>query len=266
MWAYARSIDDAGRGMVTTKQLLNASGMSRQRFWELKELFWDKDQRGRLWIHGYTRVFDTLELDYVIRYKCEFVDDDLKTVKSFRCALYEAFLAAHGIAPIARATIQELTGLSERTQRRYEQQAQVRKNVNYARLATDKVTNKDLMYRYGRGVFAITTKNGSRELVRQLGNGYQPLRTAYRWGGAKTINANLKLHGRGTPEHYDRKYFDSPKAFSRAVNRGRNGQNVLCRQDRQPNSNGTWWEEFVPNPDVRRRAKPKEPKQHKLKP
>jgi hypothetical protein len=82
-------------------------------------------------------------------------------------------------APISRAALAELSGVSQRTQQRYEAHAGVRSQANFVLGAPlTEAGEEEMAWQYGRGAFAfhdVTGQHGrpgARYQARQLPNSY----------------------------------------------------------------------------------------------
>lgn len=214
VWLVLRQIDTAGRGWLTVDdvrdKLTNKASIYRvcgQR--RLRDILrdgegqlWERDQRGRLWIYGAVKVCQNFNVE---RLSGNNVDVDLVlitgNIKSYRAAMYGAFLEGKRTAPISRAVIEAETGYSERSQREFDQIIGVTKTRNFS---VDTVQNADTkeahVWLYGRGHFEFVDykgkqgEKGQTHNARRLPNSYA---TSFQHGTAgrkKKINQQLRLN------------------------------------------------------------------------
>ena len=215
VWLLCRHLDRAGRGWLpveTVPQELAGSPSNlrlggRRRLRQLLEqgrgVFWEQDDRGRLWLYGAARVAANLGVE---RLSGQPIQLPLSAVTgslgAFRAHCYAAFHSgrdrrppdppasggpgqggpppgAAPSAPISRAALTRLTGVPARTQRAYDQRAGVQVRRNAALLGTYHLDSyQEAAVRFGRGLFRLCDRRGRHGrpgqtyTARQLPNSY----------------------------------------------------------------------------------------------
>jgi hypothetical protein len=169
-------------------------------------IFWQR-QNGRIWLHGTAKVAAALSVARLSQRPVALpVEMLLQGVGIFRAHLYASFHSARchrghsstPAKPIARATLQELSRVSPRSQRAYEKRAGVRRQANFAvatALAQDE--EKERAWQHGRAFFSFTDpkgkqgRPGKRYLAWQLPNDYIGPHAPAAQGRQKRINQYL---------------------------------------------------------------------------
>lgn len=142
IWLLARTLDQAGRGRVDRDALAELSlraGLSRKRWtrWlqdAVRSGFVSAGQRGFVRLASLERVCLQLGVEGLPGLPVE-TPATLDKIGRWRAQLWAAWHAGRSRqpdVPIARATMQRVTGLPARTQRVYEQRARVRRRPNLA--------------------------------------------------------------------------------------------------------------------------------------
>jgi hypothetical protein len=175
--------------------------------WHQGEGFFWQRQNGRIWLHGTAKVAAALGVAHLSQRPVALpVEMLLQGVGIFRAHLYASFHSARchqghsstPVKPIARATLQELSRVSPRSQRAYEERANVRRQANFA-LATALAQDdeKERAWQHGRAFFSFTDpkgkqgRPGNRYLAWQLPNDYIGPHAPAPQGRQKRINQYL---------------------------------------------------------------------------
>ena len=156
-------------------------------------------------------------------------------MERFNATLYAAFHASRDSAPISRATITELTGISDRRQREFDQIANVERERNFSidERQTDENT-ADHVWAHNRASFRFTDHKGKQGEkgqtynARRLPNSYKsPLQRGTN-GRKKKINSklagNLVTHrAQGQPEStVERVFFTDARTAAKTAKRAEN--------------------------------------------
>ncbi len=134
-------------------------------------IFWNRDDVGRLWLQGAAKIAATLNCDRITGYPVHLpITRLLGGIKEVRASLYATFHTGRekdptkkGIVhrPISQATVREVTGIPEATQRRYNKVAKVRAYKHYATgRKFDRERFKDSLYERWGNAFKFTDYNG----------------------------------------------------------------------------------------------------------
>ena len=215
VWLLCRHLDRPGRGWLpveTVHQELAGSPSNlrlggRRRLRQLLEqgrgVFWEQDDRGRLWLYGAARVAANLGVE---RLSGQPIQLPLSAVTgslgAFRAHCYAAFHSgrdrrppdppasggpgkggpppgAAPSAPISRAALTRLTGVPARTQRADDPRAGVQIRRNAALLGIYRPDSyQEAAVRFGRGLFRLCDRRGRHGrpgqtyTARQLPNSY----------------------------------------------------------------------------------------------
>ncbi|WP_374686618.1 hypothetical protein [Promineifilum sp.] len=232
VWLLLRHLDEAGRGWLDVAEAraaltdkaspLRLCGWRRLRglLAEGQGVFWTRDDRGRLWLHGPARVAAALGVGQ-LRHRPVGVPIAalLGGIGDARAQLYAAFhsgrarsasladgaraggrAAASSGAPIARATLAELSGACPRSQVAYERRAGVAARGNVAiveRVAAG--TEQERAWQRGRALFRLTDYRGQQGrpgavyLAWRLPNGYGAARDHQQRPRGRQKRINRKL-------------------------------------------------------------------------
>jgi hypothetical protein len=213
IWLLLRHLDDAGQGWVTIKQAhewLTANSSPyrvcgdrqlRKLLAQGEELFW-KRSNGRIWLHALAKTAAALKIDRLNGRPVGLpVSGLLGSIGVVRAHLYAAFHSSrnHQTAkPIARATLQQLTRVSRRSQHNYEQRAGVRRQRNLAVGEPNTDQNREQRgQQQGQALFTFhDTKGkqgspGKQYLAWQLPNSYIGPHQPAAIGQQKRINREL---------------------------------------------------------------------------
>lgn len=199
IWLLLRHLDERGRGWISLQQarqaLTNKNSSQRVCGWrQLRNLlrqgqgvFWERD-KDRIWLRSTPRVAAALG---VARLTCRPVELPVGVLcggmGEMRAHFYASFHsgrrtsegASQTAAPVARVTLEEITGVPPRTQREYEKCAGVDVEANY--LVGEPATQTALQeraWKHGRSVFTLTDRRGihgkkdEKYVARQLPNSY----------------------------------------------------------------------------------------------
>ncbi|MFO7683471.1 MAG: hypothetical protein R6X34_25845 [Chloroflexota bacterium] len=152
-------------------------------FWQ-----WTAGENGRIWLYRPERVAAALGVARLSERRVVLpLADLLASLSVVKAHFYASFHSARAgensgglsAAPISRTALAALSGVSRRTQQRYEARAGVRSQANFALGAPlTGAGEEEMAWRYGRGAFAfhdVTGRHGrpgARYQARQLPNSY----------------------------------------------------------------------------------------------
>jgi hypothetical protein len=242
IWLLARHLDQQGCGWVSITtlrtQFTKAGASHRVCGWRQmrnllrrgNDIFWQRDAE-RIWLYSQARVADKLNVDrFSGGHTGLNVADLCGTVGKVRSKLYTIFHAGRADQPIARATIYDLTGCSENTQRAYEQRSAIEIRPNYAIVApvytqTDK---HETAWQHGSATFLFTDHTGrhgrakQQYIARQLPNSYHVAPDKPQKRKNRRLNRalqDLSLTGTmgNSKDHDSRRYFRDAQAITRGV-------------------------------------------------
>ncbi len=197
IWLLCRHLDTAGRGWLPVETLRRALTdrqaplylcgwrRLRQLLQQGRGVFWERDNRDRLWLYGVAHVAAHLGIERLAGRPLHLPLFAITgSLTAFRAHCYAACHSgrrrqAGGCAPISRATLTRLTGRPARTQRAYDARIGVRRQANHALLAIHQAdAYQSAAFRYGRSLFLFHDRRGRHGrpgqtyLARQLPNGY----------------------------------------------------------------------------------------------
>ncbi len=209
IYLLCRHIDQAGRGWLVIDDLrdqltrkdspLRVCGWRRLRqiLQAGKGTFWERDDHGRLWLNGLTRVAAQLAVQRFSGDAVELpLDILLSSIGTVRGAFYATFHSGRDSTPIARATLRDITGVAERTQRNYDIQHDVAISANFTLIQGEE--NHDLYFEKGRAAFRFTDKLGKHGTAGQcytavrLPNSYKISRYTRLSDKRKRLNKRLR--------------------------------------------------------------------------
>lgn len=173
LWLLARACDTQGRGWLAfadlkkgltegiwricgERQLRNLLRAGHKKFWE-----WQGD---KVWLRGLAKVGISLGLE---RFKGRSVaitaEKLVGTMGKVRAQLYAVWHGGRKSTPIARATLQEVTGVSPSSQRNYEKSADIQAHTNFALgdYASPENWEKAALGAHGRHIFTLTDHAGN---------------------------------------------------------------------------------------------------------
>ncbi|MCB0032773.1 MAG: hypothetical protein KDE51_02040, partial [Anaerolineales bacterium] len=173
-------------------------------------VFWERDDYGRLWLYGAAKIAVTLACGRLTGYPVHVpVKQFLGGIKRVRAHLYATFHTGrekdptkHGPAhrPISQATLRELTGVPEATQRRYNKVAKVRRYKHYATgRKFDPEQHKEALYERWGNAFKFTDYKGKQGavgasyLAHRLPNSYTTKTLQASKGRQEKINKHIDL-------------------------------------------------------------------------
>ncbi len=216
IWLLARTLDQAGRGRVDREalaELAERAGLSRKRWtrWlqdAVRSAFVSVGRRGFVRLASLERVCLQLRVEGLPGLPVE-TPATLDKIGRWRAQLWAAWHAGRSRqpdVPIARATMQRITGLPARTQRVYEQRARVRRRQNLAIDTAHPLTPEaaEAWVRAARefrgrpGAFAIYRKLRSNQTVvayraYHLPNTYQSPLTPTKRGRRRSIHRTCRF-------------------------------------------------------------------------
>lgn len=210
VWLLLRHIDEAGSGWVeqsaVRQQLTEAESELRVCGWrQLRNvlgqgdgLFWRRDN-GRLWLRNPAKVAAALGVDR-LNGRCVTLPLDTLTqpIGTVRAHFYASFHSARPQAPIARATLTQLSGQRRQTQRLYEAKTGIQSRVNIAlgqRL--NAVAQEETGWQQGNAAFVLRDTKGKHGpkntdyLAWRLPNSYQGPHETARKRRQKRLNRQL---------------------------------------------------------------------------
>lgn len=209
VYLLCRHIDQDGRGWLAIDELrekltgkespLRVCGWRRLRqiLQAGKGQFWERDDQGRLWLYGLTRVAALLDVQRFDGDAVELpIDALLASIGTVRATFYATFHSGRDSMPIARATLRGITGVAERTQRNYDAAQSIEIKSNYTLLqGGDK---HEIYFEKGRAAFEFTDVLGKQGAAGQqytavrLPNSYQNSRFTRLSGKKKRLNKRLR--------------------------------------------------------------------------
>ena len=220
-----RALDTDGRGWLEIdhiRRLLTQKDSSwricgwrrlRQLLREGEEVFWSRDDRDRLWLHGAHKIAHTLDCKRLVGFPILLpVSSLLGGIQAVRAAFYAAFHGGRHSSPISRQTLRVVSGVAERTQRVYDRLAQVQRQRNLAvgeRYSQDAIQER--AWAKGRAVFYFVDTKGlqgraGRDYIAwNLPNSYQAAYQRRSRGSRKRLNRKLAdLVNKGIPGNDDK--------------------------------------------------------------
>lgn len=171
-------------------------------------IYWKRDGFGRLWLTGITKVAERLEVERLQGVRVVIPLADLTgKLTQMRTALQAAFhVSRKSDNPISRATLRDLTGISERSQREQENEHRelIDSQANYSLdgVATS-ISAENHAFRYKQNSFHFTDKreiqgkSGNIHLAHQLPNSYTAHYPAASRGRKRKINRQLNRVNQG---------------------------------------------------------------------
>jgi hypothetical protein len=260
VWLLLRAMDNQGSGWVEETQA-RANLTIRESSWRIcgrrqwrnllqqgEGIFWQQ-KNGRLWLASVARVAMALGVSRLIRQPVAIPVVTLtQTLGIVRAHLYASFHSSRmgqeqsGGRPIARATLSELSQVTAKTQRAYEQKANVYAEPNFAVGAPYSPERaEEAAWQKGTASFRLVDvagkqgRPGAAYIAWQLPNSYSGPHVPLGRGRQKRMNrqlADLLLkgmtgNGREAVDAYDcrtKRYFRNGRlaaqAFSRSAQQG----------------------------------------------
>lgn len=268
IWLILRALDGKGRGWFdltdVTDQLAGKTSAfricGRRQLRKLvnrgEGLFWNK-RNGRLWLRSPAKVAAALSLPRLTGRPVALpVRVLLQSIGSIRAHFYASFhsgrLPSSDKArpkPVSRATLVKLSGISRRTQRRYENQLGIRCQHNYViagRYSTEH--HREQTWQRGRAVFIFKDlygklgQPGIRYTAWQLPNSYTGPHECLSKGHQKRLNREIAdLFMKGITGNDD---FSEPITCSTSTNDRRcffeNGTSAGVSYNRTPHQDAYW--------------------------
>ncbi len=225
VWLLLRAYDQAGRGCLYIRQireLLTSKSspwrtVGRRRLRQILKdgegIFWHRYTADRIWLRSPARIALALNSGRLTGSPIELpIVELLGGLSHTRAAFLAAWHAGRGSdKPISQATIRELTGIPESTQRRYNRTAGVRAERQIAVSAVkcdiddghqvikgehnDQAAIEHLAYGHGRKTFAFYDHEGKRG-KRGLVYVAWPLPNIYQSSYQRAAKGRLKKHNR----------------------------------------------------------------------
>lgn len=211
VWLLLRAIDKEGRGWLKIedirRELTNKDSpwricgwrRLRQLLHQGQDIFWQRDNQDRLWLRGAHRIAFALNSSRLHGFPAELpIRALLSGIQATRAAFYACFHAGRDQKPISRQTLNQITGIAERTQRSYDRVARVERRSNIVigeRYAREKAQER--AWEKGRGVFKFVDTRGhqgpeNREYIAwHLPNSYQANYPRRSRGMRKRLNRKL---------------------------------------------------------------------------
>ena len=203
----------------------------RQILGQGKGVFWDRDEKGRLWIFGAARVAANLGVERLQNRPIQLPVTALAgTMGQVRALFYAAFHAGRPEGqPISRATIAHVTGVPARTQFQYEETTGIVRRRNFTvTVGWGGDSAENAAYAHGNAVFQFIDhrgrhgKCGKRYVARQLPNSYTTTLQTCTRGRQRKVNARLAdLVTRGAGERpqkvFAKLFYRSGNAVARVL-------------------------------------------------
>ena len=252
VWLLARHLNENGQGWISVADLRTAlTGKNsplrvcgwrrlRQILQQGKGTFWERDDLGRLWLFGLTRVAALLDVQHFAGDAVRLpIADLLGGIGSVHSSIYSAFHCGRDSTPISRATLCDITGVPERTQRLYDTAHNTERVANFSLCDENQ---SETVWQHGRAVFSFIDRlgkqggAGSRYTAIRLPNSYISTRYERIPTKRKRLNRKLKqdLAKYGTRGNkastVQRLFFVNAKQAGRVFGRE---QDVYLRQQQQ---------------------------------
>lgn len=261
LWLLLRHLDTAGRGWLTLTDVRRQMTEKRSP-WRVcgprqlrnvlragDGLFWQR-HADRLWLRSTVKVAAQLGVARLQGRPVALKPDVLVgSIGTVRAHLYAAFHSGRSERPIARQTLQALSGACHNTQRHYEQRVGVGIRPNYAlgsRLAA--VDGHDNAWHHGRAAFTWHDAHGrhgaphARYAARQLPNSFDRIHDCQSRASRRRLNRALRaLSHLGTTGNglraASRRYWPDGQAAARATAAAGTEATDMLWQDQ---STGVW--------------------------
>ncbi len=266
VWLLARYLDPSGQGWITVanlrKALTNRGSALRICGWRRlrqilqqgNEILWEQDRFGRIWLYSNRTIAIKLELERLTGKTVYLpIKDLIGTIATTKAVFYASFHAGRSSAPISRATLNSITGVSERSQRTYDELAgvKVQTNICIGELFKERDA-KDAAYEDGSAHFIFKDHQGKfgpkgqKYHARQLPNSYTSTYHAVRSSQQKKINQALKAdlvtqealgYGHQSGNLFQRSFFLNAKKASRA----KRSDETIFLFDKQEGGASIWY-------------------------
>jgi len=254
LWLIARAVDVHGSGQVAEAELEAAiardelKGLSKPSVCKLLQagdgLWWtryQKDGAGWLSLHGLARVCAALEVPR-LRYSPVTIDAP-RTLQQFRASVcYSSFARPEPSNPISRATLEQLSGVTPRTQR------------NYARVLGDTLDRKENAVETGRrwdrgdpipeNHFPDYV-NGQLCLLRRLPSSFRLNLAPSPRGVIRKVNSTLRNSAHTVrAEKRERLFYQDARAVARRLMRMAESEVCFLANGRQGRGGSALWSGF----------------------
>lgn len=203
LWLLLRWLDEDGRGWLARADIeaafcdkgattyLCTRRYLRQLLAAGTGLFWQQDTAGRVWLRGQTRVAADLG---VTRLHGRTVQLPLtilfQSIGLVRAHFYASFHSSRGAtaAPISRATLRDLSGVSPRAQQEYDRRARVRIQgcMAVGAVLTAVSDPQEHIWQHGRAAFTLVDTQGRQG---KPGETYQARQLPNRYSGPHPIGS-----------------------------------------------------------------------------
>ncbi len=209
IWLLARLLDKSGSGCITVETLRKAVTQKESAYYvcgwrRLRQIighgkthFWTRDKAGRLYLRSAAHVAANLGVTQLSGDAVALPADRLLgSIGKLRAAFYTTFHSGRNAAPISRATLSDITGVPERTQRNYDRAQQTERIENVTLLSHR--GDAETQWQYGRAAFDFVDRQGHHGMVGQqytavrLPNSYEPTRYTRIERKRKRLNKQLK--------------------------------------------------------------------------
>ena len=248
IWLLLRHLDELGQGWgdVTEARAIFSDKQSPLRIcgWrQLRKLlaagegiFWQR-MGERLWLRSVSKVAAGLGIGRLegkpVALPISILTEAMGTV---RAHFYASFHSGRdGKRPIARQTLQQLSGICAHTQRDYEKRAQVQKQRNFViGPKAGSAQAENVAWQQGSACFTVTDhqgqfgKPGVSYLAWQLPNSYCGPHAQQSRGGQKRLNrelVDLRIQGTAGNGRFmeAKRYYGDGQLAAKAFNRGKTG-------------------------------------------
>ena len=187
IWLLAKMLDSRGCGWIDIQQLkvhlTNKSSPLRVCSWRRlrqiiqqgQHILWERDEIGRIWLYGPKKVANKLNV-HKLAGKAVFlpINTLTKGITHVKATFYAAFHAGRPSAPISRATLSSLVGVSERSQRTYDHLGGVQRQTNFCiDKASKQQSQHAAAYTAGNAHFIFEDRKGTFGRKGQKFNAYQ---------------------------------------------------------------------------------------------
>lgn len=262
IWYILREVDTRGAGWVSEEQC-RALLTERDSTWRVcgwrqlrnllrrgEGIFWQR-RNGRIWLASVAKTAAALQVERLAQRPTAVPVSTLTAKLSVvRAHFYASFHSSHQNAdtdrpkPIARATLNDLTTLTPKTQRAYEQTARVKTQANFAiGKSSSPERLQETAWKKGAASFELVDRNGRQGkagatyVAWQLPNSYRGPHQIMARGRQKQINRELTdlfmkgMTGNGqkaTDQHtcLVQRYFRNGRLAAQAFNQGKIGEEL----------------------------------------
>ena len=208
IWLLLRHIDVDGRGWVAVdearQQLTSKKATLRVCGWrQFRNLlhagngtFWKRD-KNRIWLRSVAKVAIQLQVERLGKLVSIQTKSLTANIQTVRATFYAIGHSARNSSPISRSKLADITGVNERTQRRYDLVANVQKTTNYC-LGNPEGERQEQAWHQRHAAFDFVDKLGKHGQVGkkyrafQLPNSYTVYYQATAIGRTRKINKRLR--------------------------------------------------------------------------